>query len=155
MEKLSKIVRNVRIVKIMRMLVVMPAVMAGMAFLFSGCGTAAPRALTEEEIAVFNTEFFNDETSNMNNMLLAGEYNRPEEIDLLQLFYNGIRQGTSEISDEELATNFTWCTVTAGTWETDDKLTLEYTKEYVEGQWAATLQKKGDSYLFVSNLRTL
>lgn len=187
--------------------------------LYSGCGTAS-QALSEEEIAGFNTEFFNDETDRMNNMLLCSEYDSPEEINLFELFYNGVYHGMSgglaagDVSEEELAllaefdseapyldvmkvttdemnavlqeklgislegtkkiglenfyyleeydsyylihgdTNFDWCTVVLGTWEPGDRLTLEYTKEYAQGQWTVTLQKTDDGYLFVSNKKT-
>ncbi|MCM1112587.1 MAG: hypothetical protein NC399_04975 [Muribaculum sp.] len=68
----------------------------------AGCG-AAPKSLSEEEIERFNTEFFNGGTYNMNNMLLSGEYGKPEEIDLFQLFYNGIGGAADQESEEELA----------------------------------------------------
>lgn len=170
-------------------------------------------ALTAEEISGFNTKFFNGETSNMNNMLLTSEYRKPEEIDLYQLFYRGITDSESNISEEELAalteldsaaayldvvkvtaaemdgflkknlglgleqtqkkgldgfyylenydsyylvagdTNFDWCTVMFGSWEADGKCTLYYTKEYGGGRWVVTLQKAGDDYLFVSNVK--
>lgn len=171
-------------------------------------------ALTDEEISKFNTEFFNGETTNMNNMLLTSEYSKPEEIDLLQLFYGGIRGTASNISEEEFAalgqineyllnldiikittaemdaflkknlglgleetqkkrlddffyfeqfdsyylavgdTNFDWCTVTSGVWETDGRVTLKYRKEYDGGDWTVTLLKTEDGYLFVSNARS-
>lgn len=170
-------------------------------------------ALTAEEISRFNTEFFNGETNNMNNMLLTSEYGKPEEIDLYQLFYRGITDSESSISEEELAalteldseaayldvakvtaaemdaflkknlgigleqtqkkgldsfyylesydsyylvagdTNFDWCTVIFGSWGADGTCTLHYKKEYDGGRWVVTLQKTGDSYLFVSNIR--
>lgn len=187
-------------------------------FLYSGCG-AAPKALSDEEIADFNTEFFNGETVKMNNMLLCSEYDTPEEINLFELFYNGVYNSMSggwtagDVPEEELVllaefdssapyldvikitanemeavlqeklglsleetgktglenfyyleeydsyylihgdTNFDQCTVTSGTWESDDKLTLKYTKEYEGGQWVVTLQKTDAGYRFVSNRR--
>lgn len=66
-----------------------------------GCGKA-PKTLSEEEIAAFNTEFFNGGIHNMNNMLLSSEYGKPEEIDLFELFYGGMGQWDQE-SEEELA----------------------------------------------------
>ena len=173
----------------------------------------APGTLTNEEIAAFNTDFFNSGTDNMNNMLLSSEYSSPEEIDLFQLFYNGVSGAKSQTSEDELAllaelrsdapylditkvtvndmdaflqenlglkmeetqktgldefiylekydsyyviagdTNFDWCTVISGIWESDDRLTLEYEKEHERGRWLVTLQKKDDGYLFVSNRR--
>ncbi len=68
--------------------------------MFSGC-RKIPETLAEDEIVAFNTEFFNSGTHNMNNMFLSSEYNRPEEIDLLQLFYNGIEGVTDEVSEDE------------------------------------------------------
>lgn len=59
-------------------------------------------ALSENEIAGFNSGFFNSESDIMNNMLLSSEYGEPGEIDLFQLFYNGINRTTGEISAEEL-----------------------------------------------------
>lgn len=172
-------------------------------------------ALTDEEISKFNTEFFNGETTNMNNMLLTSEYSKPEEINLLQLFYGGIRGTASNISEEEFAalgqineyllhldiikvttaemdaflkknlglgleetrkknlddffyfeqfdsyylavgdTNFDWCTVTSGVWETDGRVTLKYEKKHdAVGEWTVTLLKTEDGYLFVSNARS-
>lgn len=174
----------------------------------------ASGTLSEEEIAVFNTEFFNGDTTNMNNMLLSGEYSQPDEINLFQLFYNGILGTSNQVSENELSmlaelcgdalyldvikvtademdaflqekmgigleetkktgldsfyyleqydsyylvagdTNFEWCTVTSGAWESDNQLTLEYRKEYEDGQWTVTLQKTDADYLFISNQRT-
>lgn len=86
-----------------------PALLTVLAFgllLCSGCGTAS-KNLTDEEIAGFNTEFFNAETNKMNNMLLSSEYVTPEEIDLFELFYNGfynsVRGSWSQAGEEELA----------------------------------------------------
>ncbi len=50
-------------------------------------------------------------------------------------------------------TNFDWCTVIFGGWGADGKYTLHYEKEYDGSRWVVTLQKAGDSYLFVSNVR--
>ena len=174
--------------------------------MISGC-QKAPRNLSDEEIAVFNTEFFNTGVDKMNNMLLSSEYSRPEEIDLYLLFYNDADQ----VSEDEIAqltelyseaanlditkvtteemdaflqenlglgledtekrglddffyledydsyyivhgdTNFKWCTVISGIWESDDKVTLEYEKRDEEDRWTVTLQKTDDGYLFISN----
>lgn len=171
------------------------------------------KALSESEIIEFNTGFFNSEGDIMNNMLLSSEYINPGEIDLFQLFYNGIGSTAEQISTEELDlltemdstaqyldivkvtademeaflqeklgigleetqktgldnfcyleeydsyyviagdTNLEWCTVVSGIWESDHKLRLVYTKESEEGRWEVTLQKAGDGYLFISNVR--
>lgn len=179
-------------------------------FFFSGCGITS-NPLSEEELTKFNTEFFNGETTNMNNRLLSSEYSKPEEIDLFQLFYGGIGNVYDQISENEKSkltelcsdapyldivkvttdemdaflqehlgitleetqkrgldsfyyleeydsyyliigdTNFDWCVITSGTWESKDMLTLEYEKEYAGGQWSVTLQKTDDGYIFISN----
>jgi len=64
---------------------------------------AYPIALSEEEIQMFNAGFFNVATNNMNNMLLASEYEKPEEIDLFETFYNGVGTEASLVSKEEIA----------------------------------------------------
>lgn len=170
-------------------------------------------ALTESEIIGFNTGFFNSEADIMNNMLLSSEYMTPGEINLFQLFYNGINGTAGQISEEELEflaemnsaalnldimkvskdemesflqerlgigldetnkigldnfyylkeydsyyviagdTNYEYCTVLSGFWESDDRLRMVYTKESEEGRWEVTLQKVKDGYLFVSNIR--
>lgn len=188
-------------------------VLASVILIFPGCRTASD-ALSEEEIAMFNTEFFNGGTNNMNNRLLSSEYSKPDEIDLFQLFYNGAGGALDQVSEDELSmltelcseaqyldivkvtademdaflqeklgigleetqktgldsfyyledydgyylivgdSNFDWCTVTSGTWESDSKLTLEYEKEYEGGRWIVTLQKNDGGYLFISNRKT-
>lgn len=194
------------------------AVLILMLLLYAGCGRE-PKALSAEEIARLNTEFFDHETDQMNHMLLCSEYDTPEAIDLSELFYNGVYDRgegwtIDGLSEEEMAllaefdssapyldvvkvtaaemeavlqeklglgleetqknglenfyylaeydsyylvhgdANLDWCTVTSGTWESDDRLVLEYTKEYEGGQWTATLQKTDDGYLFLSNRKT-
>lgn len=62
-----------------------------------------PVPLSEKEIQMFNEGFFNVMTSNMNNMLLTSAYEKPEEIDLFSLFYNGIGGGTVDITKDEIA----------------------------------------------------
>lgn len=69
--------------------------------MLSGCQVGST-PLSEEEIATLNTEFFNGGTDNINNMFLSSEYSKPEEIDLFQLFYNGIGQNEVHISTNEL-----------------------------------------------------
>ncbi len=171
--------------------------------------------LSEDEIQMFNTEFFNGGTDNMNNMLLTSEYEKPEQIDLFQLFYNGISSATEQITTEEIFlltlldsqapyldiakitinemdaflqenlgitlktaqkigienfyylerynsfyvvrgdTNFDWCTITSGKWQSDDILLLEYEKEYDSAKWAVTLRKIENGYQFISNRKCL
>ena len=68
---------------------------------FTG-GTAASkvRPLTGEELAYFNEEFFNGEDYNLHNQFLSSLYERPEDIDLFQLFYCGV--GEETVSNAEL-----------------------------------------------------
>ena len=147
----------------------------------------------------------------MNNMLLSSEYSQPDEINLFELFYNGVGGAFGEVSEDELSmltevcsdapyldiikitanemdaflqekmgislaetkktgldsfyyleqydsyylimgdSNFDWCMVTSGTWESNNKLILKYEKEYEGGQWVVILQKTDDGYLFISN----
>ncbi len=58
--------------------------------------------LSESEIYGFNSGFFNSQADIMNNMLLSSEYAHPGEIDLFQLFYNGMNRGEDQISLEEI-----------------------------------------------------
>ena len=54
--------------------------------------SALPKAdgtLTGQELGYFNEEFFNGEGFNIHNQFLTSIYDRPEDIDLFQLFYNG------------------------------------------------------------------
>lgn len=61
-----------------------------------------PEPLTEEEIAWFNTEYFNSgEGVNMWNMMLSSQYETVAEIDLYQLFYNGVPDTDQPVTDEE------------------------------------------------------
>lgn len=89
-----------------RSLQMFSAVLIVCALLCAGCA-AASKSLSDEEIAGFNTEFFNNETNQMNNMLLSSEYDTPEEIDLSRLFYNGFYNSAgdrwSQADGEELA----------------------------------------------------
>ncbi len=66
----------------------------------SGCATAS-KTLSDEEIAGFNTEFFS--ADGLNNRMLGSEYAVPEEINLFELFYNGVNDAAAEVSEEELA----------------------------------------------------
>lgn len=181
--------------------------------MISGC-KGESNVLSDDEIKMFNAEFFNGGTDNMNNMMLSSEYDRSENIDLFQLFYNGIGGVEDQVSEKEKAllaelnsetsfldivkvtmdemnafleeklgiqldetkkiglekfyylnqydsfylvvgdTNFDWCTVTSGIWNSDNELTLEYTKEYEGGQWRVVLEKTDNGYIFVSNEKT-
>jgi hypothetical protein len=57
-------------------------------------------ALNDEELSYFNgDEFFNGEYLNIRNQFLSSTYERPEKIDMLQLFYCG--SGIEEFSTEE------------------------------------------------------
>lgn len=55
-------------------------------------------SLTEEELAWFNEVFFNQELYHMPNQFLTCLYDRPEDIDLYEIFYNY----SEEISEAEL-----------------------------------------------------
>ena len=60
--------------------------------------------LSEEDIAWFNTEYFNSGNGiNMRNMMLSSHYLNIADIDLYQLFYNVISGTEFQISDEEKA----------------------------------------------------
>lgn len=72
---------------------------------FTGGTTASKaRPLTGEELAYFNEEFFNNDTVgstvglNIHNQFLGSIYERPEDIDLYELFYCGT--GISETMTE-------------------------------------------------------
>lgn len=39
----------------------------------------------------------------MNNMLLSSEYSQPDEINLFELFYNGVGGAFGEVSEDELS----------------------------------------------------
>lgn len=66
-----------------------------------------PVPLTGDELAYFNEEFFNNDTVdnvvglNIHNQFLTSLYERPEDIDLFELFYCGTGLSGS-MSDEEL-----------------------------------------------------
>ncbi len=84
------------------------ALVAGVcAVTFTGAKAEEVRALTGDELAYFNEEFFNNDTVdnvvglNIHNQFLTSLYERPEDIDLFELFYCGT--GLSDnMSDEEL-----------------------------------------------------
>ena len=69
------------------------------------------RPLTGEELAFFNTEFFNHDTdvdgvvrANPHNQFLTCLYNVPQEINLYDLFYDGggVREAPSQEELEQL-----------------------------------------------------
>lgn len=70
---------------------------------FTGAASGQNRPLTGDELAYFNEEFFNSDAEGMHihNQFLTSLYERPEDIDLFELFYCGT--GISEeVSDGEL-----------------------------------------------------
>ena len=79
------------------------ALVAGVcAVTFTGAKAEEVRALTGDELAYFNEEFFNqDGTYSIRNQFLTSLYERPEDIDLFELFYCGTGLSGS-MSDEEL-----------------------------------------------------
>lgn len=90
------------------------ALVAGVcAVTFTGAKAEEVRALTGDELAYFNEEFFNNDTVdnvvglNIHNQFLTSLYERPEDIDLFELFYCGIPDSETyndinTPSDEEL-----------------------------------------------------
>ena len=85
------------------------ALVAGVcAVTFTGAKAESdPVPLTGDELAYFNEEFFNNDTVdnvvglNIHNQFLTSLYERPEDIDLFELFYCGTGLPNS-MSDEEL-----------------------------------------------------
>lgn len=73
----------------------------------AGCGTKE-KSISEEELNYFNTKFFSStrqEVHNQANQVLVSEFDSPENIDFISLFYNhmGYYTGdTLEITDDEL-----------------------------------------------------
>ena len=67
---------------------------------FTGAASEKNRPLTGDELAYFNEEFFNSDTEGMHihNQFLTSLYERPEDIDLYELFYCGT--GISETMTE-------------------------------------------------------
>lgn len=57
--------------------------------------------LTAGELTYFNHEFFNGDTYNWNNQFLTCEYTSPEDVDLFEIFYNGMEGSSSAVSQEE------------------------------------------------------
>ncbi len=81
-------------------------VLMGYILIFSGCRASSENLsepLSDKEIRMFNETFFNGSTDNMNNQMLASEYDQPANIDLFQLFYNGNGGAAGQVSEEEVA----------------------------------------------------
>lgn len=68
---------------------------------FTGAKQPESRPLTGDELAYFNEEFFNGDDFNIHNQFLNDLYEKPEEIDLYELFYCGTGR-PGGMSDEEL-----------------------------------------------------
>lgn len=67
---------------------------------FTGAKSPEPEPLSEEEIAWFNHNYFNGGDFNMRNQFLVTDYERPEDIQLFAVFFNGT--GTpSAVTEEE------------------------------------------------------
>lgn len=86
----------------MKKIMFLLTILIGCIVMISGCKGESD-VLSDDEIKRFNSEFFNGGTDNMNNMMLSSEYDRPENIDLFQLFYNGIGGVEDQVSEEEEA----------------------------------------------------
>lgn len=61
----------------------------------------ATHSLTQEELDYFNQEFFNGSTGKLHNQFLTSEYTSPSEINLFELFYNGIDGTAAQLSQGE------------------------------------------------------
>ena len=59
--------------------------------------------LTGAELRYFNEQFFNGEYLNIRNQFLTSDYSSPEDIDLLELFYNGTGGEEDAMGEEEWA----------------------------------------------------
>ena len=69
---------------------------------FTGAKQPEARPLTGDELAYFNEEFFNQEgTYSIRNQFLNSLYEKPEDIDLFELFYCGTGID-APMTDEEL-----------------------------------------------------
>lgn len=71
---------------------------------FTGSKVEGPRALTGDELAFFNEEFFNggDVSTgdlNLHNQFLSSLYEKPEDIDLFELFYC---EGSASSAEENM-----------------------------------------------------
>ncbi len=91
--------------------------------------------LTSEEIEWFNTVFFNGDTPNIHNQFLLSLYEKTEDIDLRETFYNGTGSYESA-SDEERA-----AIVASNGWESDPD--IECTKLSVSGMNDALTENLG------------
>ena len=86
--------------------------------------------LTAEELTWFNEEFFNGDFFNIRNQFLTSLYDRPQDIDLFELFY----LGSSGAGEEERAA------VTAATGENPDCSCTQTTRSEMD---AALLEHTG------------
>lgn len=70
---------------------------------FTGAKQPGSRPLTGDELAYFNEAFFNNDAGSLNirNQFLNSLYQRPEDVDLYELFYCGTGR-PGGMSDEEL-----------------------------------------------------
>ena len=57
--------------------------------------------LTQDEISWFNDEFFNGEYINMHNQFLSSVYDKPQDIDLFELFYCGTPDNQNSFPSQE------------------------------------------------------
>lgn len=74
--------------------------------------TTEPGELSAEEIAWFNEEFFNGDDFNIRNMFAVTLYDRPENVDLFELFYNGTRPESEITAAEKAALGENWIDLT-------------------------------------------
>ena len=89
-DRIKRIAENRQTVHAALFAVIALAVMI-CALTFTGAKTEKSEVvpLTSEEITWFNTEFFNGEPINVRNQFLSSIYERPEDIDMYELFYTG------------------------------------------------------------------
>lgn len=72
-------------------LLALSVILSFMILMFSGCQMASG-TLSEKEITVFNTEFFNGDITNMNNMLLSSEYSQQMKLTCLSYFIMALEE---------------------------------------------------------------
>lgn len=63
--------------------------------------TSTSKQLTQEELAYFNQEFFNQSVPSMHNQFLTSEYESTDQVNLFELFYNGDGGAQAALSQEE------------------------------------------------------
>ncbi len=95
----------------MKKIVVYILVLTCVFVLWTGCGISTSSKtgeaeiieLTEDELAYFNgNSFFNRDSFDIRNQFLSSLYSKPEEINIYELFYNGIMV-TDRAEGDELA----------------------------------------------------